>query len=503
MKKTLSVLLAVCVILSALLIVPAAVSAAPDSDGVTVIADGVAYTLQKGEIFCYDYFLSIPEGVHSLDAETDYDPAFLTLQSDIDDAATFPVLGDYVLANEEPVGAILYNYSHAKRGMNFSAGDSLLIHAQFVAAATSGTTAISSRVKNLAGPDEHIYIYNGEAVETVGGLNSRLTDADGAALIPDGSVEPGSEPVSEPVSEPGSEPVSEPASEPVSEPVSDPGSEPVRDTVTIIADGVAYTAQNGEIFCYDYCLSVAELIYSLDAETVYDPDFLTLQSDIDDAATFPVLGDNALANEEPVGTVLYNYSHAKRGMNFTAADSLLIHAQFLVTAASGTTAITTRIKNLAGPDEHKLIYNDAVLEPVGGLTACLTDVNGVAKKPVGSEEPGSEPASQPASEPGSEPAADPTEEPTDPADPAADARLGDVDGDGKVDIFDASSIQKSLAGKSGYVDYKTLSADDIRLRIADVDGDGKVDIYDVSLIQRWMAGNAAAQSYGIGELLAS
>ena len=77
--------------------------------------------------------------------------------------------------------------------------------------------------------------------------------------------------------------------------------------------------------------------------------------------------------------------------------------------------------------------------------------------------------------------------------------LGDVDGDGKVDIFDASSIQKSLAGKSGYVDYKQLNASDPQFRIADVDSDGKVDIYDVSLIQKWMAGNGAAQRYGIGE----
>ena len=82
---------------------------------------------------------------------------------------------------------------------------------------------------------------------------------------------------------------------------------------------------------------------------------------------------------------------------------------------------------------------------------------------------------------------------------AGSALLGDVDGDGKVDIFDAASIQKSLAGKTGYVNYKTLSADDLQFRIADVDGDGKVDIYDVSLIQKWMAGNAAAQTYGIGD----
>ena len=78
-------------------------------------------------------------------------------------------------------------------------------------------------------------------------------------------------------------------------------------------------------------------------------------------------------------------------------------------------------------------------------------------------------------------------------------KLGDVDADGKVDIFDVSSIQKSIAGMLGYVNYKLLDADDLQLRVADVDADGKVDIFDASLIQKWMAGNTAAQTYGIGE----
>ena len=79
------------------------------------------------------------------------------------------------------------------------------------------------------------------------------------------------------------------------------------------------------------------------------------------------------------------------------------------------------------------------------------------------------------------------------------AILGDVDGDDKVDIFDVSSIQKSIAGVSGYVRYDTLDSSDPKLRVADVDGDGKVDIFDAALIQKWMAGSAAAQTYGIGQ----
>lgn len=79
--------------------------------------------------------------------------------------------------------------------------------------------------------------------------------------------------------------------------------------------------------------------------------------------------------------------------------------------------------------------------------------------------------------------------------------LGDVDLDEKVDIFDASSIQKSIAGMGGYPNYTTMAKDYIDLRIADVDGDGKVDVFDASLIQKWIAGDATALSYGIGEPL--
>lgn len=76
---------------------------------------------------------------------------------------------------------------------------------------------------------------------------------------------------------------------------------------------------------------------------------------------------------------------------------------------------------------------------------------------------------------------------------------GDVDQDGKVDIFDASSIQKSIAGTTGYPKYSTMDKTSLEFRVADVDKDGKVDIFDASLIQKFIAGNTEAKTYGIGE----
>lgn len=78
---------------------------------------------------------------------------------------------------------------------------------------------------------------------------------------------------------------------------------------------------------------------------------------------------------------------------------------------------------------------------------------------------------------------------------------GDVDNNSRVDIFDASSIQKSLAGAAGYADYSALDKSSVEFRAADVDGNGKVDIFDASLIQKYLAGDASAQKYGIGQTI--
>ena len=81
-------------------------------------------------------------------------------------------------------------------------------------------------------------------------------------------------------------------------------------------------------------------------------------------------------------------------------------------------------------------------------------------------------------------------------------KIGDVDCDGKVDIFDASAIQKSIAGAAGYPNYAKMSKGDIRFLIVDIDDNGVVDIFDASLIQKWTAGSTAAQHYGINTPIA-
>ena len=79
-------------------------------------------------------------------------------------------------------------------------------------------------------------------------------------------------------------------------------------------------------------------------------------------------------------------------------------------------------------------------------------------------------------------------------DPAAPL-LGDADMDGRVTIYDASYLQKSLAHMSGYPNYQAIEAagetDRVEHKVADVDKDGKITIYDVSMIQKWLAASQA------------
>lgn len=59
-------------------------------------------------------------------------------------------------------------------------------------------------------------------------------------------------------------------------------------------------------------------------------------------------------------------------------------------------------------------------------------------------------------------------------------RLGDADGDGYVDAYDASLIMKHSVGDSAVTE--------LNLAVLDLDGDGYVDAYDASLIQKYSVG---------------
>ena len=58
--------------------------------------------------------------------------------------------------------------------------------------------------------------------------------------------------------------------------------------------------------------------------------------------------------------------------------------------------------------------------------------------------------------------------------------LGDVDGDGRLSVQDATYIQKYNVGTEGY---------DVELTVGDVDGDGRISVKDATQIQKILVGS--------------
>lgn len=81
-------------------------------------------------------------------------------------------------------------------------------------------------------------------------------------------------------------------------------------------------------------------------------------------------------------------------------------------------------------------------------------------------------------------------QPTEPPTEAPKTKLGDADGDETVSIFDATVIQRKVAG----IPVATYVA-----AAADVDGDGDVTVVDATTIQRYLAGLDSPKN--IGELI--
>ncbi len=66
--------------------------------------------------------------------------------------------------------------------------------------------------------------------------------------------------------------------------------------------------------------------------------------------------------------------------------------------------------------------------------------------------------------------------------------LGDIDGDGSIDIKDYFCLNRSLANWEGYEEYKTKAA-------ADLNKDGSVDAEDSTILSRALAGWSAYKDY--------
>lgn len=102
-------------------------------------------------------------------------------------------------------------------------------------------------------------------------------------------------------------------------------------------------------------------------------------------------------------------------------------------------------------------------------------------------EPSTEPT-EPATDPTepTEPVTDPTEPSTDPTEPETDPTepatlIGDITGDGTVNLYDVIEIAKYMLGMRDFTDEAAI--------IADYNSDGTVNLYDAIAIAQYMMGN--------------
>ncbi len=147
----------------------------------------------------------------------------------------------------------------------------------------------------------------------------------------------------------------------------------------------------------------------------------------------------------------------------------------------GTEADCLRYDHFDADGNHVIPVHDPIVDPddPNNLPTTPSEEEPSSEEPSSEEPSSEEPSSEEPSseEPSSE---EPSEEvPSQIPSEDADFKLGDVDGDGKVTILDASYIQLALVGK------KDLTGKEAA---ADVDKDGRTTILDASYIQLALVG---------------
>ena len=386
-------------------------------EDVTLIADGVPYLVHQGDVIEYVYYLNLGEKLAAIEGDFYYSADGLSLiypenEYGLQEQALFPKIILAVIVNQPQPGQIKYNYSKAT-GIKFATDTTALICTQFTVTAASGTVEITNCIHELAGVDDHYFIYHNEAVDQIPYAKSKLT-----GLHPIG-YEPTEAPTD--VTEAPDEPTADVTDAPTSAP--DVTEEPTDDLppssgLFVVADGVTYKVRQGEIFEYAYYLNIGEGLSSLEGTFHYDADGLELippepkieeQEDYYTELIFPKIWGQVTLNDSKPGYLPYNFTEPYGTIKFNKDTSALIKTKFRVTASEGTYQILNHIFTLAGPNEHKFLYRDEVLEPV------LKSEGGIpAKNPYDPDNPEPDPTEPPTDPPTEAPTDPPTEAPTDP-----------------------------------------------------------------------------------------
>ena len=264
----------------------------------------------------------------------------------------------------------------------------------------------------------------------------------------------------------------------------------------VVADGVAYEADQGDIFEYIFYLNVGAKVYSLDARLKYDSAGIEpYYVDPDDPEEmlepeefFPKIRNSIVLNSIKPGLFKFNFS-AANGKKFDTDETELIHARFKVTAEKGVYNIWTEFVTLAGANEYTYVLEGVVKDKPKRFESYVPGrepYQGTLPTEPPTEPPTEEPTEAPTAEPTQAPTEEPTQEPTQAPTEAPTApiiiKVGDMNGDGQVNNRDAMILDRFVAGWAGY-DSFILDMD-----AADINNDGQVNNRDAMIMDRFVAG---------------
>ena len=308
MKKLVSLLLVVVMVLSVFTVVPFTASAVEnqteeESGELFVRIDGKEYYVEKGEIYTYQFCVSVPNvKVSSIDCKTTYDTEGLDFIPYLDDEGEedivkhFPSIYAGVVNNFAIDGVIYYNFSNYK-GIKL-AENAVVFEGQFKVTADRGTYDITTSIQTLSDIDMNKIVYGGVKL----GEYTQSNDFSAEEVPAESTVKPSDSPTEEqtdlPTEEPTVEPTEVPSELPTDEPTIEPTEEkteaptdiptqeqtrPSTDKVILVVDGFVYEVEKGDIVTYQFTVNLPDVkASSIDVETFYDTDGLSFVPFLDD-----------------------------------------------------------------------------------------------------------------------------------------------------------------------------------------------------------------------------
>ncbi len=444
-------------------------------------ADGVYYEVEKGQTFTYQYCISVDSSrkIGSMDVMTTYDSQGLDFvpavdeYGDIDTATIFPKISAMVY-NFNIDGEIRYNYSNI--GGVRLADNSVVFSGQFTVTADSGVYEINSVMKGLADTKMAVIVFGGE----------KYDEFEESGICPELKV---------------------------AEMTDEPTQESTDNRVTVYLINSAEWGMG--IYAHAYTQSDSDSTVKKDVymrkialnapngadvyKAYIDGDCVSIYFNYYRNST-EVTQIRAGQFYDNVTNQWYENLSDRPEIDPTEAESETSSTEPTEPITEPITEPPTKdptIDDVIEPDEGTLDGDASVIPTEPSTDDVIEGDEGLTEPPFVEEPSTEEPTLESSEEESSdvEPTEDesseegssedePTEDESSDEEPTQDPMtpillLGDIDGNGKVEVLDATLIQRHEAR------FERLTEE--QLKLADTNKDGEVNVLDATMIQRLVA----------------